>query len=500
MALTKIKTGGIADNAITDAKVADNITAGTAATLATARNINGVSFNGSSAITVTSAAGTLTGNTLASGVTASSLTSVGTLTGLTSSSAITLGTQSSGLNAFNVNRARFQSHENNNADMSVNLAFNGSAWVNDNDSQDSQLLRLYSGQGLTYYVSSAQATPNLVSKFSVDTSGNATFAGNIVGKTNSSITYSAGADTDTVTGGAFRAPGSDIVTGRLFFQGGSNGGGNLAGINNESDKLVIYDYHDGSYMMKLDYDGNATFTGDVTVDGDRYMLTESGTNKGFFGKDDWATSGGSANDVNVGSYSGTVKLTAGAGTNSTPNITCNTDKTVTTAGDFQPGADIQLQNGRGISFANMPNESGMTSELLDDYEEGTYTITITGSGGGSWVMRSGYTKGSYTKIGRLVTVTARYETSSKSGESGDLRFNLPFTCADLTDQAGGSVGSITLNRSAYTITDQISPVTFDNVAYFMVQRHENGQSETYMQASDIDGTFEGHFTLTYVSA
>ena len=83
MALTKIKTGSIADNAVTDAKVADNITAGTAATLATARNINGVSFNGSSAITVTAAAGTLTGATLASGVTASSLTSVGTLTALT---------------------------------------------------------------------------------------------------------------------------------------------------------------------------------------------------------------------------------------------------------------------------------------------------------------------------------------------------------------------------------------------------------------------------------
>ena len=85
MALTKIKTGSIADNAITDAKVADNITAGTAATLATARSINGVSFNCSSAITVTAAAGTLTGATLASGVTASSLTSVGTLTSLTSS-------------------------------------------------------------------------------------------------------------------------------------------------------------------------------------------------------------------------------------------------------------------------------------------------------------------------------------------------------------------------------------------------------------------------------
>ena len=57
--------------------------ASTATALATARTINGTSFDGSANITVTAAAGTLTGATLASGVTASSLTSVGTLTGLT---------------------------------------------------------------------------------------------------------------------------------------------------------------------------------------------------------------------------------------------------------------------------------------------------------------------------------------------------------------------------------------------------------------------------------
>ena len=57
--------------------------AGTATTLATARNINGVSFNGSADITVTAAAGTLTGTTLASNVVTSSLTSVGTLGSLT---------------------------------------------------------------------------------------------------------------------------------------------------------------------------------------------------------------------------------------------------------------------------------------------------------------------------------------------------------------------------------------------------------------------------------
>jgi len=51
----------------------------TATKLDTARAINGVDFNGTIPITVTAAAGTLTGATLASGVTASSLTSIGTV-------------------------------------------------------------------------------------------------------------------------------------------------------------------------------------------------------------------------------------------------------------------------------------------------------------------------------------------------------------------------------------------------------------------------------------
>jgi hypothetical protein len=63
--------------------------AATATALATARAINGVNFDGSAAITVTAAAGTLSGATLASGVTASSLTSLGTLTALNVSNTAT---------------------------------------------------------------------------------------------------------------------------------------------------------------------------------------------------------------------------------------------------------------------------------------------------------------------------------------------------------------------------------------------------------------------------
>lgn len=65
--------------------------ASSATKLAVARNINGVAFDGTADITVTAAAGTLTGTTLNSTVVASSLTSLGTLTSLTVSGATSLG-------------------------------------------------------------------------------------------------------------------------------------------------------------------------------------------------------------------------------------------------------------------------------------------------------------------------------------------------------------------------------------------------------------------------
>lgn len=64
------------------------INASTATTLATARNINGVAFNGSANITVPADANTLTGSTLASGVTVSSLTSLGNGASLDATSTI----------------------------------------------------------------------------------------------------------------------------------------------------------------------------------------------------------------------------------------------------------------------------------------------------------------------------------------------------------------------------------------------------------------------------
>lgn len=76
---TTIAGYGITDfNSLGDARwLALAANAASATILQTARTINGVSFNGSADITIAAAAGTLTGATLAAGVTDSSLTSVG---------------------------------------------------------------------------------------------------------------------------------------------------------------------------------------------------------------------------------------------------------------------------------------------------------------------------------------------------------------------------------------------------------------------------------------
>jgi len=112
-------TGATSTGSLTfpDATVQTTAWTGSSPTLTTARNINGVSFNGSADITVTAAAGTLTGNTLASGVTASSLTSVGTLTNLSVTNTITgsvSGSAATLTTARNIN----------------GVSFNGSAAIN----------------------------------------------------------------------------------------------------------------------------------------------------------------------------------------------------------------------------------------------------------------------------------------------------------------------------------------------------------------------------------
>ncbi len=60
--------------------------------------------------------------------------------------------------------------------------------------------------------------------------------------------------------------------------------------------------------------------------------------------------------------------------------------------------------GKGIDFSIDPSAPGMTSELLDDYEEGTWTPAVRGAAtAGTYELATA--TGVYTKVGNLVTVS-----------------------------------------------------------------------------------------------
>jgi hypothetical protein len=59
------------------------------------------------------------------------------------------------------------------------------------------------------------------------------------------------------TGSAINADGGDIATGRVFFQGSSSGATDMCGINNETSRIVLYNYTDGRYLQYWDHAGSS---------------------------------------------------------------------------------------------------------------------------------------------------------------------------------------------------------------------------------------------------
>jgi hypothetical protein len=87
--------------------------------------------------------------------------------------------------------------------------------------------------------------------------------------------------------------------------------------------------------------------------------------------------------------------------------------------------------GKGIDFSADGQSAGMTSELLNDYEVGTWTPTVEGSTSAGTGTYAGQL-GRYTKIGNIVHFSAWINVSGHTG-TGDMRITgLPFAAANLT--------------------------------------------------------------------
>ena len=99
--------------------------------------------------------------------------------------------------------------------------------------------------------------------------------------------------------------------------------------------------------------------------------------------------------------------------------------------------NLVVASGHGIDFSatGAGNNGSDTSELLDDYEEGTWT---PGVGGSSGSVTSYYNQeGGYTKIGRLVKCHFRIRVNDAGNAAGNMEItNLPYTVADTLPSTG----------------------------------------------------------------
>ena len=103
--------------------------------------------------------------------------------------------------------------------------------------------------------------------------------------------------------------------------------------------------------------------------------------------------------------------------------------------------NVSLPNSGGIIFGTTSSTTttgaASTSKTLDDYEEGTWTPDFTSS------RLSATAVGTYTKVGDIVTIIARFTNTANTGNAVVFVEDLPFTpSANNTSTGGVSVWGI----------------------------------------------------------
>ena len=154
-----------------------------------------------------------------------------------------------------------------------------------------------------------------------------------------------------------------------------------------------------------------------------------------------------------------------------------------TNGDFTlHNGNFVVTSGHGINFSAHGNASGMSSELLDDYEEGTWTVTLSSSGGGLAYTVANST-GYYTKIGDVVHAWwySGVINISNNGVGSARITGLPFTSANLSQNYG--VVSTTHNTAFTPATD--SGYVSTNSGTIIFQPTGSTISSNWLQANTI---------------
>jgi hypothetical protein len=145
-------------------------------------------------------------------------------------------------------------------------------------------------------------------------------------------------------------------------------------------------------------------------------------------------------------------------------------------------------SGKGIDFSATPGTG--TSELLNDYEEGTWTPTYIGAttaGTTSYATQTGQ----YTKIGRQVTLHFDLDVNSATGTGNALIGGLPFTCAYR------STGAMSTNFFDWSGGSYVAPFAETSATNLIIFGMADNAPWTTQQVINENFAITG--TITYIT-
>ena len=358
----------------------------------------------------------------------------------------------------------------------------------------------------------------LTTALTLDNLSNATFAGTIYCSSGTNISPNSSGD------GHIRAnfagyTGYFTGDGTAMYLGHNSGSRNLVLQTNYTNALTIdtsqnttlagslsAKYLNGtqggntaSQKLRLSGSGNST--------GDDLTINNWGDVEGDYwsiGVNSTTNASGNSAKTNEAKRSGSMLLDGRMGrvlleTSQTSTATRDTTHQWDRGGDYTLTGNINVAAGKGINFgansdgSRSVNSTGAGGNVLDEYEEGTWTPTLTGAGGGSdsWATK----EGTYTRIGNIVTCMFNlrsYQVGSTI--SGDITFGgLPFT--NLVHHYVGDYGIYNMDHPAAAKGGHMIFVNTGTTNFYFYWDVDDGNSTVLNSAHFNTGSYiQGNIT------
>ena len=205
------------------------------------------------------------------------------------------------------------------------------------------------------------------------------------------------------------------------------------------------------------------------------LIVRDGSNRNLLVSSDAAQLGSAG--IAIGSFTdnaaGYAPLSIIAGTSMAFGMNGSTAMTLNASGN------LVFPSAKGIDFSAVTGGTGTaTANVLNDYEEGTFTPTLTF--GGASVGMIGTFSGRYTKVGRAVTVSGLITITARGTSTGNaLITGLPFT------SAAGDYVAASLRLASISFTDAFQGYVGQSSTAIVLEQITNAGTESALTHSNF---------------